>query len=373
MHILVFNWRDIRNPRAGGAEIYTHEIAKRLVEAGHSVTLFTSAFPDCASGEQIDGVDILRDGGRIGVYFKAWRRYKREFKNKFDFVIDNVNTIPFFTPLYLKDPGAALIFQMTREVYRSVLPMGLSHVAMFVERLVLKFYKKSNIIVISDSIKEELVEEGFPANNISIVEPGLNHNDFSPGEKAARPTIIFMNRIVKYKNVAHLLKAFEIVCREVPAAFLMIGGCRGDSYEKVIKTQAEKSGLSGSIEFFAFAGKEEKTRLLQAAWVNVLPSVKEGWGMSVTEAAACGAPSIAYDVTGLRNAIVNNKTGFLVKYGDINELAARITELLSDKGLRDELGRNCIEHSRKSSWDTSAKLLLSIIATRRIDEVMGNR
>lgn len=361
MRILIFNWRDINNPRAGGAETYTHEIAKQLVATGHTVTLFTSAFPGCVSREQIDGIDILRHGGRMGVYFNAWRSYRREFKNKYDFVIDQVNTIPFFTPLYLKDSGAALIFQMTREVYLSVLPSGIGRLAMSIERLILKLYKKSNVVVISESIKDELVGEGFSGSNISVVEPGLNHSGYGPGKKAAKPTVLFLNRIVKYKNVTHLIEAFSIVRREVPEALLMIGGCRGGAYEKAVKEQAEELGLSDAVEFFPFVGKTEKTQRLQSAWVNVLPSTKEGWGMSVLEAAACETPSVAYNVPGLRDAVRDDETGLLVQYGDIDALAGAIVRLLKDDDLRRRYSRQALESSKSFAWEKSAEKLARII------------
>jgi glycosyltransferase involved in cell wall biosynthesis len=361
VRILIFNWRDIKNPRAGGAETYTHEIAKQLVANDHTVTLFTSAFPGCAAQEEIDGVDIIRDGGRTSVYFKAWRRYKREFRDKYDFVIDQVNTIPFFTPLYLKDPGEALIFQITGEIYRTALPKGLGRMAISMESLVLKLYKKTNLIVISDSIRKELVKAGFLNGNISVVEPGLNHGDYLPGEKAAKPTVIFMNRIVKYKNVSHLLEAFKAVRRDIPEAFLMVGGCRETSFEKGVRAQADRLGLGDSVEFFPFVDKTEKTKRLQSAWVNVLPSIKEGWGMSVLEAAACGTPSVGYDVPGLRDAVKNGETGELVPYADISALSSSIIRLLKDGELRNRMSEASVRYASNFSWDRSAADFISVL------------
>ena len=361
MRLLILNWRDPLNPKAGGAEIYTHEIAKRLVAKGNKVTLFAAAFPGCLSSEQLDGVDVIREGSRLSVYFKAWQRYKREFRNNFDFVIDQINTVPFFSPLYLKDSGAALIFQMTGEIFTIALPKLVGYIARFFEPFMFKPYRRFNIIVISESIKQELVRGGFIAENILIVEPGLKHEDFGVGPKADRPTVLFMNRIVKYKNVLHLVEAFELVRREVPDAVLMIGGCKGGRYEKVVRARVEKLGLSDSVEYYPFVAQEEKTRILRSAWVHVLPSIKEGWGMSVLEAAACGTPSIAYDVVGLKDAISDNESGILVQYGDINALAAAIMRMLKDPDMRTIFSEKALAISKKFTWEKSAARFLTCI------------
>ena len=118
MDILIYNWRDIQNPSAGGAEVVLHEMAKRLAN-DHNVTLYTSSFPRCENSTVIDGVMVVREGGKFGVYYKAYKNYKNKFKGNVDVIVDAVNTIPFLTPKYVLEPVVSFIFQMTKEDRKS--------------------------------------------------------------------------------------------------------------------------------------------------------------------------------------------------------------------------------------------------------------
>lgn len=144
MHILWFNWRDIRNPEAGGAEVLTHEISSRLVKKGHDITLFTSLFQDCSEMDVIDGVRVIRKGGKFSVYREA-KKYYEMHKNDFDLIIDEINVKPFLTPKYVKDlPIIGLIHQISPEQFTTELPFPISIIGRY-------FLEKSGyrIIVIS--------------------------------------------------------------------------------------------------------------------------------------------------------------------------------------------------------------------------------
>jgi glycosyltransferase involved in cell wall biosynthesis len=366
MKILIFNWRDIKNPKAGGAEVYTHEITRRLVKKGHQVTLFTSSFVNSPNRENKDGVEIVRDGGRFGVYWKARKHYKRHFRNNFDVVVDQVNTMPFFTPLYVSEPKIALIFQLTGAVYLDVLPKPLGSIAAALEPYFFKAYSRSKVVVLSESVKEELVKLNFSSDNVTVVHPGIEHGDFGLGDKSQTPSVLFLNRVVKYKNVDHLIRAFKAVKEKIPEARLVIAGCRGDSYEEGLKSMVKSLNMNSDVEFLPFSTGEKKKKLLQQAWIHVLPSTKEGWGISVLEAAACGTPSVAYNVAGLKNSVKNGVTGILVAHGDIEGLAGSMTQLLSDKTLREQFSSNCLDYSRSFSWDISAEKFLGVLEEVRL-------
>ncbi|RLF34932.1 MAG: glycosyltransferase family 1 protein [Thermoplasmata archaeon] len=362
LKILIFNWRCWLNPKAGGAEVYIHEIAKRWVKTGHEVTLFTSEFPGCAKEETMDGIKIIRAGGKYSVYWKAMKYYKNNFKHNFDVILEAINTIPFFTPTYASEPQVSLIFQITGEVFYKVFPKPVAISARYIEPLIYKkFYKENIALVLSKSVKDELVKIGFKPDHVFVAEPGIDYEYYSLGEKTEYPSILYLNRIVPYKNVDHLIKAFKIVKYKVPDAKLHIVGCRGTAYESKLRKLAKKLGILDSIEFHGFLSGAPKREFLQKAWVHVLPSTKEGWGISVLEAASCGTPTVAYNVTGLRDSVKDKITGILVPFNDIEALATAITKILTNKQLRIQLSKNARKWALQFSWERTAKIALNAI------------
>ena len=160
-------WRDMKNPTAGGAGRTTHELCKRWAKAGHKVTVFTSAFPECKSHETIEGYEVVRRGSLLTHYFHAWKYYKNYGKGKYDLVIDQINTIPYFTPLYAKDARIMVfIHQLCREIWFYEKPFPISWVGYMLEPLYLRFYKKYPAITVSESTRQDLLDLGF--SNISI-------------------------------------------------------------------------------------------------------------------------------------------------------------------------------------------------------------
>lgn len=362
LKILVFNWRCWLNPKMGGAEVFAYEVTKRWVEAGHEVTLFTSKFPGCRGEEVVGGIRIVRAGGRLSVYWKAKEYFKNCFQHDFDMVVEGINTIPFFTPVYIRQPKVSLIFQLTGEVFHRVLPKPIATVAQHLEPLVYKkFYRKTVVLVLSESVKEELMRIGFFPENIFVAEPGVDSEYYTLGVKTKNPSILYLNRVVPYKNVDHLIEAFQIVKSKVPNAKLYIVGCRGTTYESDLQMLTKELGLVKAIEFHGFLSGETKRRFLQSAWVHVLPSTKEGWGISVLEAASCGTPTVAYDVVGLRDSIENDVTGLLVPFGDVDVLATAIIEIVTDERLRVQMSENAREWALQFPWDRTAKTALSAL------------
>lgn len=362
MRILIFNWRDIKNPLAGGAEVFIHENSKKCVQLGHKVTLFCSTFPKCLEKEEIDGVNIIRSGNRYTVYWQAIHHYRRYFWKDYDIVIDAINTIPFFTPLYVKKPKIALIFQLTGKIYFKELPKILAIFPYLLEPILFKIlYRKITVLVLSESIRQELVNIGFSYNNITVVPPGIEYSTFKAEEKTNFPSIVYLNRLVKYKNVDDLINAIYILRKEIPNIRLFVSGCRGEKYEAYLRKLVKKLDLEKEVEFYPFLSGESKKKLLQKAWVHVLPSIKEGWGISVIEAAVCGTPTIGYDVSGLQDSVKNGETGFLVPYGKIEDLAMAIKRVLLDTDLRERLSANSIIYAKELSWDKSVQEIMKTI------------
>ena len=360
--ILFINWRDIKNPEAGGAEVHLHEIAKRIAAKGHRVTVLASTFAGAAPEEAIDGVRVVRKGGKFTFNFHVpgtIRRLSRE--EPFDIVVDDINKIPFYTPLYVKQPLLALAHHLFGKTIFSEAPFPLALYVHLSEALIPRAYRCTRFVVVSESTKQELVEKGIPEANIDIVYNAVDHKMYKPSEKPkpVGPLIGYVGRIKRYKKIDYLLGALKIVLERMPGARLMLAGS-GD-YLPSLVALAARLRISDRVEFMGFVSEEAKIEMLQRAHVVVNPSIKEGWGVTVIEANACGTPVIASDVPGLRDAVVDGKTGFLVPFGDVEGFAGRMLEVLENDELRKRLSEAAIAHAGRFNWDDSAEALLKIM------------
>jgi glycosyltransferase involved in cell wall biosynthesis len=357
LRILWMNWRDMQNPEAGGAEVFTQEVAKRWVEAGHEVTLFTSQFPNCCKEEVIEGVKIVRAGGKYSVYWKAKEYYKKRFsKEDFDIIIDEINTRPFLTPKFVnnKEKIVALIHQLAREYWLYETPFPISYIGYyFLENRWLRNYVDIPMVTVSESTRQDLIELGF--KEVFVVPEGLNFKPIDRVlEKEIYPVIAYVGRLKRAKRPDYAVKAFKIVKDRFPDAELwVIGG-------GYLRRKMEKFACDG-VKFFDRLSNKQRRELVKKAWVVVNPSVREGFGLNVVEANALGTPCVAYDVPGLRDSIQNGETGLLVESGDIQALAEGLLRILEDDRLRGKLSENALEYSRNFSWDRTAGEFLSII------------
>jgi glycosyltransferase involved in cell wall biosynthesis len=363
--ILIFNWRDSRHAYAGGAEVYVEEMAKRWVKNGDSVMLFCGNDGKSPRHEVRDGIDVTRRGGFYLVYFWAFAYYMVRFRGRFDVIIDCHNGIPFFTPLYVREPVYCLLHHVHQNVFYRYLPKPLAAIACFLEKdLMPLVYRDVSFITVSESSRNEMSELGIGKKGISIVHPGVDLSYFVPGEKSENPTVLYLGRLKAYKSVDILIRAFRRVLRTNPDATLTIAG-DGDEKVRLKKLAYENLGMEeSSVRFLGFVPESKKRELLQSSWMLVQPSSMEGWGIVAIEASACHTPVVASDVPGLRDSVKNPHSGFLVRYGDEKAFAERITQLILDEDLRREMGFGGREWSARFDWDVASKRLYDIIAQK---------
>jgi len=359
MKILILNWRDIKNPRAGGAEVLTHELAKGWVAAGHEVTFFSSFFTKAKKRESVDGVSIIRAGNAISVYWQAYSYYKKEFKGKFDLIIDEINTLPFFSNLYVKEKVVCHINQLAKEVwfYESVFPVSLF--GYLIEPFFLKSYRNNDVITISKSTKDDLIALGFKESKINIIPMGI---DFKPlealVEKEELPTLIYVGRLKKSKRVHHIIEAYKLALIKQPDLKLWIVG-KGDASYKACLYKLAKD--EAGIKFFHNLNNRDKLRLMSLAHLIVVTSAREGWGLIVTEANAMGTPALTYDVPGLRDSNKDGLTGFVCKENNPKCLSDEIIRFFDDQKLIARLSEKALEDSKQYSWQRTVKESLEII------------
>ncbi|MCU7787788.1 glycosyltransferase family 4 protein [Pyrobaculum sp. 3827-6] len=356
MRILFVGHRDPKHPAAGGAEEYVFQIAKRLAAKGYDVTILAERPDGLPATEVLDGVKIVRKGGFATLHLYAPLYVSR---HEYDVVVDNVaHVFPFASPLFTKARTVAIIHHINGPAIRKVMPLPLAPAGALAEKMHPKIYKI--IVAPSRFTKEELVKLGAREEAVHVVPPGVDHEIYRPGPKAEKPTIVWINRFVRYKNPDHAIKAFALVKKQVPDAhMIMIGG--GPLLQKT-QQLAQRLGLD--IEFTGRVALEKKVEYLQRAWVCLYTSEIEGFGLVTLEAAASGTPCVGYAVGGLREGIKDGETGYLVSKGDITRLANIVTRILIDRQLLDKLSRNSIEYAKKYSWDTSAERFESILSTQ---------
>ena len=406
MRILVINWRDISNPEAGGAEVHLHETFSRIVALGHRVTLLCSRFPGAAESERIDGIDVIRRGGKWTFNLTAPWYYRKHLAHRsFDVVIEDINKIPALLPWFVNGPPPMVLLHhlFGTTFYREINPVLATYLYLM-ERLIPRVYRRCLFEAVSESTRDELVRMGVAADRISVVHNGLDprfleagntdaqagapatpdqkyhknrlaapgqkdHNDHlaAPERKDTRVVpgrkepslVIYLGRLKKYKNVDHLIRAMALVREEVPGARLVIVGT-GDR-RRALEALTRSMGLDGAVRFTGFVSEEEKLRLLTRAEVAACPSSKEGWGITVIEANACGVPVVAARVPGLRDAVVDGETGVLVPPRDREAMARALIRLLCDREERERLAGIAVARSRRFTWENTARQTLQVI------------
>ena len=361
LQILIFNWRDTKHVWGGGAEIYIHEIAKNWVQNGHRVTVFCGNDNKCERNEVIDGVQIVRRGGFFTVYLWAFLYYVLRFRGLFDVVIDCENGIPFFTPLYVRKPKYLLIHHIHQEVFRQHLRWPFNFLAMFLEaRLMPVVYFNQRVITVSESSKIEILKLKIAKfKSIDVVNPGVNSSDFKTKDKFLNPTIIYVGRLKPYKNIDIAINAVSLLVKKnLTLKFLIVGNGEHDIY---LKNIVKQKNLTSTIEFTGFVGEEKKNELLAKSWLMVQPSMMEGWGISVIEANAAGTPVVASNVNGLKDSVVDSKTGILVTVKDAKALASAIEKVILSASLRSRLSRNALAWAKLFEWDIKSSQLINII------------
>jgi glycosyltransferase involved in cell wall biosynthesis len=280
-------------------------------------------------------------------------------KRNFDVVVDGINGVPFFTPLFVRKPKVAVMHHLVgREIFFKELPFPLAAVGWAAEQMIRWVYRRTPMIAVSNSTRDELIEFGIPGKRIRIVHNAIEHRERQAIDKSTKPTFTYLGRIKEYKQLDHLIKALPRVIAEVPRAELIIAG-RGD-YSQLASLAGELN-VSHSVRFMGEVSEEEKVEVLSRAWVFVTPSMKEGWGITVIEANDCGAPAIGYNVPGLRDSIQDGETGLLVPQGDIDKLAEAIVRMLTDEELRNKLSRSALDWASGFTWDNSAGAFFGVL------------
>ena len=354
LRVLFLNWRDIANPDAGGAEVYTHEVAKRWVEEGHQVSLLTSRFSGCSRAETLDGVRIRRVGRLRSGTFHILAQRELARLSGFDVVIDEINTIPFLTPLWRRrlPSVVTLIHQLAVEVWDAEVPRPLAAIGRRLESRLLGLYEDVPVVTVSESTRGDLQRLGL--RNVHVVPMGLEEPpDLNGVRKEDVPTFLFVGRLTANKRPDHAVEAFRIIREQIPEAHLWIAG-RGPMEDRL------RDRLPPGAQMLGYLPRRELYERMARAHCLLVTSVREGWGMVITEANSVGTPAVGYDVPGVRDAILHDETGQLAMSGEPAALANSALALVEDDGAYASRRSQALAGARSFSWNRTAGLLLAL-------------
>lgn len=367
MKILILNWRDFKSPVGGGAEILTHEMAKRWAKWGHEVVQFSAMFPGGKREEVIDRVKIIRHGFtnirsfHLPVHLAAFCWYQKKGKSKFDVVIDEIHGLPFFTPLYVREKKVALICEVASEIWDVNFKFPLNKLGRFVENNYFRFYQNTPFLTISPSTKKDLIAMGIEEKKITILPMGITVPDkLKKYPKEKRPTLIFVGRLSKAKGIEDAIQMISLVKKEYRQVKLWVVGQKNGQYLQKLKKTVKKLNLEENIKFFGFVNEKKKFELMSRAHILVASSIKEGWGLTVPETGLVGTPAVGYNVPGLRDVIKNEVNGILVP-PRVKAMTKEVNLLLAETKRYKKLQKGAIREAKKYNWDETAKRALRVL------------
>jgi glycosyltransferase involved in cell wall biosynthesis/O-antigen/teichoic acid export membrane protein len=357
LHILLLSDRDWTHPQGGGTGTNLFGQVSRWLSWGHRVTVVACSYPGAEALERHGELTIHRVGGRSTVFPRAiWKLWRGKLVDDADVVLEVINGISFLTPLWLRTPRVALIHHIHADHYVEELGRPGKLAALVLETLPLKLlYRGSRVITISEASAMDVAAHGIPREQIDVNYIGVEQDAFwpDPGQRTPQPSLLYLGRLKRYKRIELLLDALEAV----PEATLEVAG-EGD-HREALEAEVEARGLEERVRMHGFVSEDEKRRLLQSSWVNLVASSAEGWCLTVMEAGACATPTAALAVGGLPEAIEDEGSGLLAS--DSAELAKQTQRLVGDRGLREQLGERARERSREFTWDQTARANLEVL------------
>jgi glycosyltransferase involved in cell wall biosynthesis len=337
----------------------TFEVARRLVEQGDFVEWFASSFPGAPPEETLDGVRIIRGGRQWTVHWFAFRHYRSTLSRSFDVVVDEVNTIPFFTPLWAKVPVMMFIHQLAREVWWYEARFPLNAIGFLLEPLYLRFYRHVQVVTVSASTRDDLRRLGFKSA-ITIVPEGIEPVEPSNAVKTNEARFLYVGRLAPSKRIGHMIEALAQFRQETGTGTLWLAGSGSNRYQESLVELALRLKVEDSVKFWGRVSAPEKHRLMGEARALLMTSVREGWGLVVTEANACGTPAIVYDVPGLRDSVRNGSTGLIVP-AKPSSLAEAMVRLWTEPLLQRTLATQAEAWSQEFSFGQTARVMRTAI------------
>lgn len=353
-HVLFLNRRDCANPEGGGSEIYVETVARALAAGGTAVTLRAGDFPGALAEQHLEGVRVLRRGSKLGMVPQSWWELRRGRLGRPDVVVDVQNGLPFGSSQAGPTPTVVLVHHVHREQWPVVYGPVRSRIGWALEsRLAPRLYRGCRYVAVSETTRSELACLGIDPARIEVIRNGVQAVPGGPRPRpAADPTVLVLGRLVPHKRVEHVLEAAAVLRHEIPRLRVRVVG-DGWWRERIAQRVAELQ-LEATVDLVGFVDEATKAAALAQAWVLAMPSLKEGWGLVITEAAAHGVPAIGYRAAGGVAEVIDHEASGLLVDGGVPQFTAALRRLLTDEALRTKLAAGAAHRADSLSWQRTA-------------------
>jgi glycosyltransferase involved in cell wall biosynthesis len=355
--VLIANWRDSLHPEGGGSERYVERVAAGLVRRGYRVTIACARHDNAPRESVVDGVRLRRRGSKYTVYLFA---LLAAVLTRPDVVIDVQNGMPFFTRLVTRRPVIVLVHHLHREQWVWTFGETLGRVGWWLESwLAPRVYRRSRYVTVSENTRTELVALGVDRERIALVPNGLDPVPATTAQTATEPTLVALSRLVPHKRLEHAIDTLARLAEQWPTLRLEVIG-QGPWLEPLVE-HARGCGVLDRVVFRGWVEERDKHEILATSWLHVCPSVKEGWGIAVMEAAGHGVPTVAYRAAGgVCESVIEHRTGLLAD--DFDEFASHVDRLLRSSDQRREMSVECRLHACRYEWERSIESFVDVVA-----------
>ncbi|MCD6339679.1 MAG: glycosyltransferase family 4 protein [Verrucomicrobia bacterium] len=347
MRFLMLNWRDPKNPKAGGAERVTEGYLRALIARGHEAAWFAYAFPGAPAEEELDGLRVARGGQKLGAVLAAWKWARRQ--PRFDLVIDQHHGLPWYAPWWCGTACVAYIHEVLGPIWRSFYRGFTAWFGERQERFHIRLYRNVQFWTASNSTRRMLRELGV--RRVRLIPYGVDTEaipELDPKPIGEPLRLAVVSRLAPNKRIDHALRAFRILLDWGVEAELTVVGA-GDDEEK-LRRLAGELGLGSKARFTGLVSEEEKNRILRRAHLLLHTSLREGWGLNVIEANAMGTPAAVYPAPGLVESTLHDRTGVVTEEESPEALARAVEALLRDEARYQRYRRAAWERAREFHW-----------------------
>ncbi len=362
LSVLYLSWRDWENPEAGGSEIFVERTSRLLAEDGHDVTVLACGFPGGQAETTDEGVRILRLGGRYTVFAGAAAHLIRHGR-RYDVIVDVQNGVPFWSPLFTRTPAINLVHHVHREQWSSVFPGPLARFGWWLEsRVAPRVYRRNRYLTVSDATSEDLAGLGVDPARMTIVHSGNDQPEdmgrFMALARSPQPSLVSLGRLVPHKQVEMAIDVVRDLRPDFPDIQLHIAG---DGYWMPdLVRHTEEAGVADNVTFHGFVDDDTKQWLLATAWVTVMPSIKEGWGLTIMESALHETPTVAFRFAGgPRDSIRDGETGLLAD--DYAGFRDAVATLLTDHAQRNRMGKDARAYAETFNWTDTGRAVAELL------------
>jgi glycosyltransferase involved in cell wall biosynthesis len=355
VHVLA--WRDLDDPDAGGSEVHADQFMRRWAKAGLEVTHRTSAAAGQPATADRNGYRVVRRGSRFSVFPRAVGSEVVRHMGRYDALVEVWNGVPWMSPVWCHKPRITFLHHVHGPMWDQILPRPLAGVGRALEaRFAPPFYRRTLTLTPSDATRDDLLGLGFRPDRVVAVNNGVDPMFNPGGQRSPSPLVLGVGRLAPVKRHEELIEACVIARRRVPDLQLVIVG------DGPLRPALEARIAShGAQEWISLAGRLSHAELVavyQRAWLVSSASLAEGWGLTLTEAAACGTPAVATDVSGHRSSVVDGITGVLAP---LDRLGQTIADVLLNDERRSTLASAALVRAKTLTWEASARGILAAL------------